>query len=39
MAVCPVKNREGWADPSGNTPIMLDWEPERTFIADKSEKT
>jgi hypothetical protein len=39
MAVCPVKNREGWADPSGNTPIMLDWEPQRTWIADRSEKT
>lgn len=34
MAVCPVKNRFGWADPSGNTPCMLDWEPASTFIAD-----
>lgn len=38
MAVCPVKNREGWADPTGNTPVLLDWEPDRTFIADRRER-
>lgn len=38
MAVCPVKNREGWADPSGNKAILLDWEPSRTFVADRRER-
>lgn len=37
MAVCPVKNREGWADPSGNKAILLDWNPSSTFIADREK--
>lgn len=37
MAVCPVKNRSGWADPSGERALMLDWDPETMFIADREE--
>ena len=37
MAVCPVKNRSGWADPSGERAIMLDWEPETMFLADRAD--
>jgi hypothetical protein len=37
MAVCPVKNRSGWADPSGARVVMLDWDPVRMFLADSHE--
>lgn len=37
MAVCPVKNRSGWADPNGERVLMLDWDPERMFLADKED--
>ena len=38
MAVCPVKNRSGWADPSGSRAIMLDWDPATMFLADSSQQ-
>lgn len=34
MAVAPVKNRFGPADHTGNTAIMLDFDPAKSFIAD-----
>jgi predicted ATP-dependent serine protease len=37
MAVAPVKNRYGKADPSGNTPVWLQFNPEYMFIADLEE--
>lgn len=37
MAIAPVKNRSGWADPSGERVIMLDWDPETMFLADREE--
>lgn len=37
MAVCPVKNRFGWSDRSGNRVVLFDWDPTRTFIADRGE--
>jgi predicted ATP-dependent serine protease len=37
MAVASVKNRYGKADPSGNTPVWLQFNPEYMFIADLEE--
>ena len=37
MAVAPVKNRYGKADPSGNAPVWLQFNPEYMFIADLEE--
>lgn len=36
MAVCPVKNRSGWADPSGERVLMFDWQPESMWLADST---
>lgn len=37
MAVAPVKNRSGWADPSGERALMFAWDPARMFLADDME--
>jgi len=37
MAVAPVKNRYGKADPSGNTPVWLQFNPEYMYLADLEE--
>ena len=37
MAVASVKNRYGKADPSGNSPVWLQFNPEYMFIADLEE--
>jgi predicted ATP-dependent serine protease len=37
MAVASVKNRYGKADPSGNTPVWLQFNPEYMFISDLEE--
>ena len=37
LAVCPVKNRTGWADPSGERVVMFEFDPERMFLADYEE--
>ena len=37
MAVAPVKNRYGKADPSGNTPVWLRFNPEYMYLADLEE--
>lgn len=34
LGVAPVKNRYGKADPSGNSPVWLQFNPEYMFIAD-----
>lgn len=34
MALAPVKNRFGPADPTGRTALMLDWDPSRMLLAD-----
>ena len=37
MAIASVKNRYGKADPSGNMPVWLSFNPEYMFIADLEE--
>ena len=37
MAVASVKNRYGKADPSGNTPVWLQFNPEYMYLADLEE--
>ena len=37
MAVAPVKNRYGKADPSGNIPVWLQFNPEYMYLADLEE--
>jgi replicative DNA helicase len=37
MALAPVKNRFGPGDHTGNTAVLLDFDPARMFIADSSQ--
>lgn len=37
LGVASVKNRYGKADPSGNNPVWLQWNPEYMFISDLEE--